>query len=157
MAGQGGRKRKPDHLKVVAGTDRPDRMNPAAPVASKVLPVSPSWLSERAAEKFGQLVTILDGMGLASEVDVDMLAMLASRLEEIEITTGIIEDLGRSYTTETQGGGTMYRSRPEVSQRNEAMRHAQSLLAEFGLSPASRSKVSTSLEKVGNPFADLVP
>jgi len=71
-----------------------------------------------------------------------MLAMLASRLEEIEICTIVIEDSGRVYasttTLERKDGSVvekvMIRARPEVAMRNEAMRHAQSLLVEFGLS-----------------------
>lgn len=54
-----GRKRKPEHLKVVAGTDRPDRTNPDAPAALPELPTAPEWLSRRAAEICDQLVGII--------------------------------------------------------------------------------------------------
>jgi P27 family predicted phage terminase small subunit len=150
-----GRKRTPDHLKIVAGTDRPDRMNPDAPKPAASLPDAPEWLSTRGAEIFEQLVAIIGPMGIGSSSDAAMLALAASRLEEVEICTAIIEDLGRTYTTTTQTGDTMHRSRPEVAQRSEAMRHAQSLLAEFGLSPAARSKVSVSTPDEKNPFAAL--
>jgi P27 family predicted phage terminase small subunit len=150
-----GRKRTPDHLKIVAGTDRPDRMNPDAPKPSATLPDAPEWLSGRGAQIFEQLVAIIGPMGIGSSSDAAMLALAASRLEEVEICTAIIEDLGRTYTTTTQTGDTMHRSRPEVAQRSEAMRHAQSLLAEFGLSPAARSKVSVSTPDEKNPFAAL--
>ena len=152
---RGHRKRKPDHLKVVQGTDRPDRMNPDAPTAAEGSPIAPDWLSERATEIFGDLVSILDDMGIASPDNAASLAMLASRLEEVEITTAIIEDLGRTYTTINAQGGVMHRGRPEVAQRSEAMRHAQSLLAEFGLTPASLSKVSVGGKRDANPFSKL--
>lgn len=158
-----GRKRKPDALKALAGTDQKCRMNPAAPAQGKGLPSPPEWLSGRAAELFQQLVATVDGMRIASADDTHMLAMLASRLEEIEICTIVIEDSGRVYESTTvimkkDGSGiekTMVRARPEVSMRNEAMRHAQSLLAEFGLSPAARSKVSANKAPQDNPFAAL--
>lgn len=150
-----GRKRKPDHLKVVSGTAQPCRMNKDAPAAISDLPEAPEWLSDRAAEIFLQIVGIIDAMQIASASDVKMLALLASRLEEVEVTTAVIEDLGRTYTTVNQTGSVMYRSRPEVAHRNEAMRHAQSLLAEFGLSPAARSKVSVNGDKDENPFKAL--
>ena len=35
------------------------------------------------------------------------------------------------------------------------MRHAQSLLVEFGLSPAARSKVSATTPTDENPFAEF--
>lgn len=151
----GGRKRKPDHLKIVSGTDQPCRMNPDAPEPTKGQPIAPAWLSERATEIFVQIAGIVDGLGIGSPDFAPMLALLASRIEEVEICTVMIEDFGRTYETMNATGGTMIRSRPEVAQRNEAMRHAQSLLAEFGLSPAAIGKVSAGGKRETNPFAAL--
>jgi P27 family predicted phage terminase small subunit len=156
-----GRKRKPYHLKVVAGTDRPDRMNDAAPQASEEMPGSPDWLSSRANEIFEQLVGIIGPMGIASASDTAMLAMVASRLEEVEICTAMIEDGGRTFVSsmefDEQGRivSQQVKGNPVVAQRSEAMRHAQSLLSEFGLSPAARSKVSVGKKSAENPFAAL--
>ncbi|MEN3213599.1 P27 family phage terminase small subunit [Methylorubrum populi] len=149
-----GRKRKPDALKQLAGTAQPCRMNPDAPIAREGEAEAPEWLSERAAEIFGELTTITGGMGISSPDDTAMLALLASRLEEVEVCTAVIEDLGRVYISESKTG-TMVRGRPEVAMRNEAMRHAQSLLSEFGLSPAARSKVSAVTPPESNPFLDI--
>lgn len=150
-----GRKRKPDHLKVVQGTAQACRMNPAMPRASTGAMIAPATLAPREAEVFGQIATILERMGIASPDAVDMLWLLARRIVEIEELTVMIEDWGRTYETRTQAGGRMIRARPEVAMRNEAMRHAQSLLAEFGLSPASVSKVSSREAADTNPFAAL--
>lgn len=151
-----GRKKKPDHLKVLSGTDQPCRMNPDQPAAREGVGMAPEWLSERSAEIFDKLSAVLHGMGIASPDDSEMLALAASRLEEIEICTAVIEDSGRTYEKRGEDGSLqMIRSRPEVGQRNEAMRHAQSLLAEFGLSPAARSKVSAGKKENENPFAAL--
>jgi P27 family predicted phage terminase small subunit len=130
-------------------------MNSDAPAVNSGVAQPPAWLSERACELFAQLSTTLLGMGIASPDDQAALAMLASRLEEIEICTAVIEDGGRVYETEGVGGAKMVRARPEVGMRNEAMRHAQSLLAEFGLTPAARSKVSAGKPAEQNPFAAL--
>lgn len=146
-----GRKRVPDALKLVAGTARACRMNPNAPVASKGIAVVPETLSGRGAEIFSRLSAVLEGMGLASPVDQDNLTMLAQRLEQVELLTVIIEDAG--FTYQTVGG--LWKGRPEVAMRSEAMRHTQSLLSEFGLSPATRSKVSATTPQAENPFAAL--
>jgi len=152
-----GRKRKPDHLKVLSGTAQPCRMNPDQPVASEGVASAPEWLSERASEIFAGLSAILEGMGISSPDDRDNLAMLASRLEEVEICTAVIEDAGRTYEKRDPESDElmMIRARPEVAMRNEAMRHAQSLLSEFGLSPAARAKVSAGKKPEANPFAAL--
>lgn len=150
-----GRKPKPDHLKVLSGTAQKCRMNPDAPAANVGTAEAPAWLSSRAAEIFDQITATLLGMGIASPDDQAALAMLASRLEEVELMTAAIEDGGRVYETVGQGGATMIRARPEVGMRNEAMRHAQSLLSEFGLTPAARSKVSAGKPAEENPFGAL--
>ncbi|ACL62072.1 phage terminase small subunit P27 family [Methylobacterium nodulans] len=150
-----GRKRTPDAIKQLAGTAQPCRMDPDALVAAEGRPEPPDWLSARAAAIFRDLAAITDRMRIASPDDIAMLAMLASRLEEIELCTVVIEDLGRVYQTVSNTGATMHRARPEVGMRNEAMRHAQSLLAEFGLSPAARSRVSATTPAEENPFKDL--
>lgn len=155
MAHQGGRKRKPDHLKIVSGTAQPCRINADAPVPPTTLPVPPGWLTVRGAEIFHALVAILDEMGIASSADTQIITLCASRIEEIEITTALVEDSGRTYETVSESGCSMFRSRPEVSQRNEAMRHAQSLLSELGLTPSARSKVSAMKKPEGNPFKNL--
>lgn len=150
-----GRKRKPDHLKVVAGTDQRCRVNDAAPAAPKSLPQPSDWLSTRATEIFHGLVATLDEMGIASSADTAVIAMAASRLEEVEITTALVEDNGRTYTTVNESGAEMVRARPEVAQRSDAMKHAQSLLGEMGLTPAARSKVSVTKRNEENPFKAL--
>lgn len=157
-----GRKRIPDHLKVVAGTAQPCRMNPDAPMAASDLPVPPTWLSARAAEIFLGLVGVIDEMGIASASDTAVLALASSRLEEVEICTAIIEDGGRTFQSsaeyDDQGRliAQQIKGHPAVAQRSEAMRHAQSLLSEFGLTPAARSKVSVNKKPEANPFKALM-
>lgn len=159
-----GRKPKPDALKQLLGTAQPCRMNPAAPAAARMVPIAPDWLSARAAEIFADLVAILDEMRLASGSDTVMLSMLASRIEEVEELTATIEDGGRVYvskaeTTAAADGSLvtkqMIRARPEVGMRNEALRHVQSLLAEFGLSPAARARVSAGKAEETDEFAGI--
>lgn len=154
--GKGGRPRKPDHLKIVGGTAQPCRLNPNAPVPSKALPAPPAWLSERAAEWFLATLAILDGMGIASADHVDMLSLAASRYDEVLDCTAVVEDLGRTYTTVSMTGSITFKARPEVSMRNEAMRHLQSLLSEFGLSPSAVGKVSAPPGDRGNPFDEFL-
>lgn len=146
-----GRKPKPTHLKIIGGEKRPSRINASEPRAASGVAIPPAWLSERAAEIFSQIAATLDGMGIASPDDQHTLALLSSRIEEVEILTAVVEDQGRTYCTDAG----LWKARPEVAQRNEAMRHAQSLLSEFGLSPASRAKVSAGKPADANPFGAL--
>ena len=147
------RPRKPTHLKAVQGTERPDRTNPNEPVASSALPVAPDYLSARAVEKFLQLVTILDGMGIASRDDADALAMLSGLIIEIEEDTVLLESVGSFYVPSEESG--IIRAHPAVARLAANRQRAQALLGEFGLTPAARSKVSAGKKADSNPFAAL--
>jgi len=152
-----GRKRTPERHKVLIGTIRPDRQNLAAPVPDPELPRAPEWLPRRACEIFGTLTARLDMQQLASKSHTEMLSLLALRMYEVEKYTEIIEREGATYESASESGGTMHRARPEVALRNEAARHAQSLAAEFGMSPATIQKVSRMggvPGKAGNPFVE---
>lgn len=134
-----GRKRIPDHLKVVKGTAQKCRMNPDAPVADIDDPRPPAWLSREAVEHFAVLRERIRGLGIASKTDTEVLALAAARMAEIEECNALITLLGRVVVNEKTG---VPRANPAVAQRNEAMRHLQSILAEFGLTPAARSKIT---------------
>jgi P27 family predicted phage terminase small subunit len=150
----GGSRPLPTALKMLKGTHQSCRDAPGAPPANvpTQMLAPPLWLNYRAAEIFRQLAVHLTGMKILNVEDVAMLALLASRLEEVEDLTELIESEGRVYTSDKG----LLKARPEVGMRNEAMRHAQSLLIEFGLSPAARSRVSASLPNTReNPIAIL--
>jgi P27 family predicted phage terminase small subunit len=149
----GGRPRKPTHLKVVSGTYRAHRENPDEPEVAGGWPDAPAWLSKRAAEIFEETCERMSGMGTLSTEWSDVIADYASCIEEVELTTGIIEDVGRTYTTTTATGDTMHRPRPEVAMRSDAMKRAQSLRAELGLGPAAKSKVGGGKKSAANEFA----
>lgn len=146
-----GRKSIPDKLKVVAGTDRPDRMNPDAPIPADGIAAAPELLSARAADIFARLSAILLRMGVSSPDHVDNLSLLAQRLEQVEILNILIDAEG--YTYKTDAG--LWKGNPAVAMRDTAMRHTQSLLSEFGLSPAALNKVSAATAAAVNPFAGL--
>ena len=145
--------RKPTHLKAVQGTLQKCRANPNEPVASSALPVAPDYLSPRAVEKFLQLCSILDGMGIASRDDNDALAMLAGLLIEIEEDTVLLDSITAYYMPSEESG--IIRAHPAVARLSANRQRAQALLGEFGLTPAARSKVSAGKKAEANPFAAL--
>lgn len=146
--------KKPSHLKSVQGTSRLDRDNPNEPTASGVAPTPPEHLSEREAEKFLTLTAYITGMGIASAEDTDALANLASVLVEIEEDQVLLHSLGGPYYVPNEENG-MIRKHPAVERVQTNRMRAQSLLGEFGLTPAARSKVSARSPEKENPFAGL--
>jgi P27 family predicted phage terminase small subunit len=136
-----GGKAQHSNLKLLKGTLRKDRENPEAPELEATLPNAPAGLSPRATEWFGRITARLQAINCASSTNTEMLALLASRLTEIEECEVDIEKYGRVYETKTIHGERMVKGNPAVAQRSEAMRHTQSLLAEFGLSLATIGKI----------------
>lgn len=149
----GGSRPLPTAIKQLKGTHQSCRdADDAPPVNLSTLPAPPEYLNFRAAELFRYLAVITHGMRVLSLEDGITLGLLASRLEEVERHTYTIESVGDVYCTDKG----LWKARPEVAMRNEAMRHAQSLLIEFGLTPAARSRVSAQIgKKTENPFATL--
>ena len=88
---------------------------------------------------------------MCSRTDTEKITLAALRMEEIGNFTETIEKEGAFYAA-----GDLVKRHPAVSQRDAAIRHLQSLLSDFGLDPASRSKVWVAAEKPGeDPMAEL--
>ncbi|GGH24495.1 phage terminase small subunit P27 family [Cribrihabitans marinus] len=137
-----GRKRTPEHLKVVRGTDRADRRNDDAPVCDVARPAMPETLSTTAQENWDRFCGVLEGMGVLSLADDMALEILVETYAQVREAQEIIDAEGTHYETTSSTGGTMIRQHPAVAMRSDASRRFQSLMSEFGLTPASRSRVS---------------
>ena len=129
-----GRPRKPTSLKVVAGTDRPDRA-PAQTVDLPVVdgvPSPPDWLvNAHAIKEWNRLAPILTANKLLTEAALSTLGMLCS-------LHGKIVQL---YAAGESPNGHM-------------MAQYRGLANDFGLTPVAQGKVKPSgEEKQGNAFA----
>ena len=152
-----GRKRKPTHMHLIQGTARPCRINKSEPVPSPEPPRAAIELRPKSSFWFGIVVGRLQGIGIASSTHSENVMLLAMRLAEVEECDADIAVNGRIFLVrevKTYRGQVVYDKEgkpvetvkpvpnPAITERAEASRHAQSLLAEFGLSPASSGKVS---------------
>ena len=161
MAGQGGRrpgsgrKRTEPAVKKLRGTDRADRDGEAPLPAVTGVMVAPSYLSDLAQLLFGSIARILEQQGRASPHYVEIVALLAQRLEQIQRFQAVLEVEGDTYETHTASGGLMYRKRPEVQMLSDAMRHAHTLLGELMITPATALRLGEGQKPEDNPFEAL--
>lgn len=139
--GAGGRPPKPTQLKVLQGTDRPDRANPAEPKPAGGVPDIPVWLPVKARRYWKQLAPILDDMKVLTSADGTALALLASVLLEYVTAQAVVLKEGLTYESFTEHG-RIIRPRPEVAIAADAWRRAWTAAAGFGLNPSARSKVN---------------
>lgn len=120
---------------------RPGRQNNAAPTPSEEKPRPPKHLCPEEKKIFRELVRKLDAQQYASDDHKRAISLAAIRLHEVEVLSCILNEKGFTYETVGTKGQVMIKMRPEALQRSDAARHAQSLLAELGLSPSSMRNV----------------
>ena len=139
-----GRPRKPTALHKLQGTYRPrehgSRNEPEVPDAKATLP---RWAGlEGEAEKcYRRLAPMLSSMRVLTEADVAALVQLARRYGEYMHAAELVEESGTTYTSQGREG-IQIKPHPNVAIRDRAWQDFQRGLAEFGLTPSSRSKIA---------------
>lgn len=136
-----GRPSKPTHLKKLGGTLQPSRTNPLEPVPEVALGLPPDWLSSTAKEYWQEIGSLLLQMKIVSYGDTAAMSLLCDVLAQWVSVRVTLTKRGRVYELLTPGG-KVFRARPEVAMEADLWRRAKAMLTEFGLTPASRSKVS---------------
>lgn len=136
-----GRRPKPTALKLVTGNPGRRRLPKNEPKPKRVIPSAPEHLSQRAVLAWGAMATKLDRLGVLTEVDGWALEQLCENYAEILELRADIAKNGRFQTVDTQSGDEMERVRPAQKQLADAERRFRVMMAEFGLTPSSRTRV----------------
>lgn len=63
---------------------------------------------------------------------------------------------GGTYRTETQSGDVLIKAHPAAAMKADAWKRIRAMLAEFGMSPASRAKVNIAGPDDVDPLAELL-
>lgn len=170
---------KPSKLKIAAGNPGKRTINPREPKPDSNQPAMPLWLSTRAKAEWRRIAPELVKLGLLSKIDLAALAAYCQAFAEIEIATRTIEAEGRicrmpilaeedvtelvanpktgdmEWKITTKKGqiiGERLKTHPAATQQREAFRIVKQFLAEFGLSPSSRTNVSGNTGQAAGPI-----
>jgi P27 family predicted phage terminase small subunit len=135
--GSRGPRPQPKALALLKGTYRPDRgaANPAMPVAE--LPSCPPHLDEEAKKEWRRVSRLLLNLGLLTKIDRAALAAYCvcwSRWVEAE---GQLKEQG--LMVKSPNGFDQVN--PYLSVANKALEQMRGFASEFGLTPATRSRV----------------
>jgi P27 family predicted phage terminase small subunit len=138
-----GRKRKPSAIRLVEGNAGHRPINKREPKPQRGIPSCPKHLSKRAKQVYRRVGRLLDDVGVITKADWLALELLVSAYDEYRDARELIADAaedrkfapgqlaeakdGLIYKTFTQNG----------------FRRTVAMLGEFGLTPASRAKVSS--------------
>lgn len=149
--------RKPSHLRAVEGNPSHARpVNKEEPMPDKGHKPAPEYFSERAVTWYNELVGDLEKMGVMTKVDSMAAEMLIVAYEEYRLLSDVIDKEGFTYWAQSATGGDLLKGNPAVNQRSNAWSRIRGMLQEFGLTPASRSKVSAKQADNDNVLDDLM-
>ncbi len=128
---------KPSKLKALAGNPGGRRLNPNEPEpTSRAL--CPAWLTDQAREEWNRLAKELENLGLLSGLDQTALAAYCENFKRWRCAETHIEEGG--LVVKAPSGYPV--QNPWVAISNTAQGLMLKFLAEFGMTPSSRSKVN---------------
>ncbi len=132
---------KPTQLKIIRGNPGGRDLNEQEPHPDRLDKAqAPDYLCEAAAKKWHQMVEVLSRNNVFTEMDVDLLAIYC---EAHAIHLEASEKLRAGDATTTGQSGYQAQS-PWVTIRDRAWKTKQSIMAEFGMSPAARTRINVS-------------
>lgn len=135
---QVGAKPKPTALKILHGTARKDRQSPHEPRPQAKAPACPPELPAKAQKEWRRISKLLLGLGLLAEIDRAALAgycLAYARWLEAEQE---VQKMG--VIVKTKDGYPIVN--PYLSVSRKAFEQMLKVLPEFGMTPASRSRIS---------------
>lgn len=151
-----GRKPKPTALRLLGGNAGKRAVNKREPKPARGVPKCPAHLTARAKAAWKRIGPELQKMGVLTLADGPALEMLCDAYAQYREADDCVQAEGLTYDTVSELG-TMVRARPEVAMRADAWRRVRAMLAEFGLTPSSRSRVSAAKpEEERDPFEELL-
>lgn len=141
-----GRKPKPTALKAITGTARVSRLNPVEPELPPSRPGPPDFLSDEAKAEWDRIIEGLYRAGIMTFIDVASLAAYAQAYGRwVQAEKALKKFADRDPATygimmKTTSGNAI--QNPLVGSANKAMADMVRYAAEFGMTPASRTRVS---------------
>ena len=125
--------RKPRELKLVEGTERPDRQVPRQPRSkpNAKAPRVPSWLDRYGQAKWRELIPELVSRQLLTGPALSLLELLCEAWADFRRSQAVVRKSGGSYAAATEAKAVMHRRRPEVEQARHARKEYAGLLSQF--------------------------
>jgi P27 family predicted phage terminase small subunit len=150
-----GRKPTPTPLKILRNNPGRRPLNAREPKPRAGVPTAPDWMSAEAKAEWKRIVPELRALRLLTLVDRAGLVAYCQAYAELQICTRKLNEEGRTIQEPILGDdvvegkklktvvGAKVKKHPLVSAQRDAFARVRAFIAEFGLSPASRSRVNT--------------
>ena len=134
---QRGRKPKPTALKVLEGNPGKRPLNLYEPVPEGKLPNCPDWLEEEAKAEWERLAVPMHNLGLLTELDLAPFAVYCQAYARWKEAEEFITQHGTIVKTPSG----YWQQVPQVSIAQTYLKVMNRFAEQFGLTPASRSRI----------------
>lgn len=138
-----GRPPKPTEVKRAQGNPGKRKLNEQEPDFEKALPKPPSHLNKSARAEWKRVAQELHNKGVLTQMDRAVLAAYAQAYGRWHEAEEKVNELG--FVVKTAMGNLV--QNPYLSIANRAMQDMTRIAAEFGMTPASRTRVKAEGEK----------
>jgi P27 family predicted phage terminase small subunit len=139
-----GRRPKPTELKKIQGNPGKRRLNKSEPRPRAGVPQMPNGMPLEARAEWNRIAPILEKMGVLTAADGAALAAYCKLHAQILQAEAAIKKFGIVTAQFVGEGVVVLKKNPAVTVKAEALRLVKGFLLEFGLTPASRSKLTVS-------------
>lgn len=137
---------------MIEGNPGKRRLNEGEPQPSRELPTRPAWLLPEAKREWTRVARELQRLGLLTTVDRAALASYCQWWARFVEAQKALDECGLVFVT----ANGYVQQRPEVGIAKTAASMMKSFLIEFGLTPASRSRLHVEGPKEKDPFAEFL-
>ena len=154
-----GRPPTPTALKILGGTAQPCRVRKDEPKPAVLadLPMAPPELHGRAIQEWYTVAGELLIQRMLHAVDLSLLAAYCNEIGIYWEAEELLRKNGRVVMVPRADGVQVLTAVPYVAIARNALRTAQSLAAQFGFTPAARTRLSApAAEAEADPFAALL-
>lgn len=146
----------PSHLVLVKGNPSKRPINQNEPKPEKGIPNTPKHLDKMGKYWFQQIAQELDNIGVLTQLDAKALELLIEAYTEYRRHCEALDTEGYTYRVETQTGDVMIKAHPAAAMKADAWKRIRAMLAEFGMTPASRSKVNAGGPDKADPLEEFL-
>ena len=134
---QRGRKPKPTALKELEGNLGKRQLNMNEPKPLAKAPTCPKWLEDEAKKEWKRLAKKMEQLGILTEVDMAAFAGYCQAYARWKAAEEFISKHGAIVKTPSG----YWQQVPQVSIAQQYLKDMQKLAEQFGLTPASRSRI----------------
>lgn len=148
-----GRKAKPTALKLIDGNPGNRAINRHEPQPAKVYnPPPPTGFDDVQIAKWNEITDKLAKIRVLTELDLDALDIYCREWVNLHQAISDVNRLGKLMTT--PGGGVMWN--PAWTQLKHSQAVCRSIMAEFGMTPSTRTTLVASADDTGkNQWAEF--